>query len=337
VAPAQDSAADVLATKLRTLRKRQGLTQAQLGKLLHRRHPTVSDWERGKSLPTARDIKRYEEICQVTPGALLALFLKADEAVTASRRRSRTPRPLPAARAVRAVDSPTRPPARVLVIIDTSGAMRDDLNQDDPKEGTRINAARVFAADRLATMTQADRIGVWLMSSSAKSRPTHCTWVPRTHCVLQPLTDATEDVRTQLPPRIRSVAANAGATPLYETLELGVRELRRDRDNGFGSADAINTLIVITAGIESSGRSSANARTALAAAADGTAADRDNGVQILITAITPELCRTELKDAVLDLFAGACFYVGTKTAAVHSRRAIVDALRTRPGRPADGA
>jgi hypothetical protein len=214
-----------------------------------------------------------------------------------------------------------RPPARLLVIIDVTGTMRHSLDPDDPNSISRIEAARLFAAGRIDQLDKNDRIGVWLLTNS-RIKLRNCDWVPPTHCVIQPLTDATAHVKTNLEQLLRSLRANDGGTPLYEAMALGVKALRHDRASSGGPAGAISSLVVVTDGVEHA--PGANGKAALAAVADET-----NSVQILITAAKKHLCDTKLKVAVRELFASKCIDASHIRKAKAAQSAIVRAIRMR--------
>lgn len=220
--------------------------------------------------------------------------------------------------------------ARVLVLIDVSGTMRNYVEGTNPDKVRRIDAAKDFGIAGIVALEQRDRVGVWLVSNSPKTLK-DCTWVQRTHCVLQALTPA-GDARTDLRRRIASIQANDGGTPLYQAIARGVLELHADRDRG--PANAVSSLVVITDGIGKTRRTSGNTESALAPAASAAS----HSVQVLITAAGQRLCGSKLMSDVRRHFAGICCDARTLEGIKAANTVIRGALSTRlkpPGsRPA---
>lgn len=57
--------------ELQSLRKKRGLSQAQLAELVGVEQPTVQRWESGKRLPDLDSLHKLASVLGVTPGALL--------------------------------------------------------------------------------------------------------------------------------------------------------------------------------------------------------------------------------------------------------------------------
>lgn len=61
-----------ISSRLKVLRFNAGLTQAEMAQRMHADQSTVSDWERGKKLPSAKMLIRLSDVLGVTVDEILA-------------------------------------------------------------------------------------------------------------------------------------------------------------------------------------------------------------------------------------------------------------------------
>ena len=233
----------------------------------------------------------------------------------------------------------SRPPARVLLLIDVSRSMECPLAVEECDENlilaeqllpkprrTRIEAVRALVAPRLDTLDHdGDRIGLWLFTSSDEGLPDECDrqGLP---CKLRSLGYSKPGVRAILKTQIGELLTNYGGTPLYKAIALGIRELRKRRS----PLNAVKSLVVITDGFDHTDDDENMSRTELVDIAN----EGGEPVQVLMTAAGQQICDDELEPTVLELFGGTCEDAQTGTELQEAGDNIVDALRVPPDRPA---
>ncbi|MGI8336420.1 substrate-binding and VWA domain-containing protein [Actinomadura scrupuli] len=124
-----------------------------------------------------------------------------------------------------------RKPAKVLLVVDRSGSMKEGV----PGTGkTKLDLARSAAADSLAEFRGQDKVGLWMFSSKLKGEQ---DWQE-----LQPVASVDAGHRGALKRSLTTLGAG-GATGLYNTTAAAYDAMRAGREE-----DSINAVVVLTDG-----------------------------------------------------------------------------------------
>ena len=193
---------------------------------------------------------------------------------------------------------------------------------------TRIEAATAFASRGIRDLDQpGDKLAIWGFSTSGGTGPRQqgprpkagLEQVLRLGAVADPLSIAA---------RFRGLRATSGGSPLYDMIDTGVRELRKDSP----MKGVVNTLVVFTDG--ASNRSSIS-REELKARLDAAAQPGQAPVRVLIAVVGDGTC-AQLQDAVAEPGDGDCFQAPTQAALRCVSDKIAALLRTpQPRTPRD--
>jgi Ca-activated chloride channel family protein len=124
-----------------------------------------------------------------------------------------------------------RKPAKVLLVVDRSGSMEEDV----PGTGkTKLDLARSAAVDSLSEFRDRDKVGLWMFSSKIKGEQ---DWQQ-----LQPIAQMNADHSSALKQSLTTLGAGGG-TGLYNTTAAAYDAIQASREG-----DSINAVVVLTDG-----------------------------------------------------------------------------------------
>jgi hypothetical protein len=148
---------------------------------------------------------------------------------------------------------PPRQPVRVLLAIDISGSQSSELRTGDPR--TRIEAAQEWAPRALDSLGEQDQLGIATFSTSGRCpRRTTPADPPRPlrtlrRCLMPklvvPIRSLTTKHKHDIKAGLAGLRANAGGTPLHQTIAWGVKQLQENWADGTKQA-----LVLLTNGDE---------------------------------------------------------------------------------------
>jgi Ca-activated chloride channel homolog len=132
---------------------------------------------------------------------------------------------------VRSTWEQLRKPARILLLLDTSGSMGDEAGQSGK---TKLELAKSAAATALKQLAPRDMVGVWKFTTGLKTPD-------KIHEELVPIAALSQN-RQQVTTSIQNLIPQAG-TPLYGAIRAASDDLKNHADS-----DAINAVVVLTDG-----------------------------------------------------------------------------------------